>query len=72
MAIHKRRLLEGGGGAGQKCPNLPSKKTTKREKGGHKIGKMGPHRLLMAPNGPLKYVLKPNKDISETKRTKEL
>ena len=36
-------------GEGQKYWNLPSKKTTKGEGGGHEIGKMGRHCLWMAP-----------------------
>ena len=35
---------------GHKCQNLLSKKTTKGEGGGHKIGKMGRRRLWMALN----------------------
>ena len=50
-SIHKRRLLKGGGRVGgQKCRNLLSKKTTKGEGEGHKIGKMGRRRLWMAPH----------------------
>ena len=48
-AIHKRRLLKGGGRGDQKCQNLLSKKTTKGKRGGHKIEKIGRRRLLMAP-----------------------
>ena len=49
-AIHKRRLLKGGGrGGGQKLPILLSKKPTKGEGGGHKIQKMGRRCLWMAP-----------------------
>jgi hypothetical protein len=40
-AIHKRRLLKGRGRVGKKCRNLHSKKRTKWEGGGHKIGKIG-------------------------------
>ena len=47
-AIYKRRLLNGEGRWGQKCKNLLSKKTTKKEGGGHKIGKIGRRRLWMA------------------------
>ena len=35
---------------GQKSLILLSKKMTKGEGGGHKIGKMGRHRLWMVPN----------------------
>ena len=42
------------GREGQKCQNLLSKKTTKGEGGGHKIGKMGRRRLWMAPQLKLK------------------
>ena len=37
------------GQGGQKCRNLLIKKATKGEGGGHRIGKMGRHRLWMAP-----------------------
>ena len=48
-SIHKPRLLKGGGRGGQKCRNLLSKKTTRGEGGGHKIGKMGRRCLWIAP-----------------------
>ena len=46
-AIHKRRLLRGGGS--QKYWPLLNKKLTKGEGGGHKIGKISRRRLWMAP-----------------------
>ena len=51
-AIHKRRLLKGGGrGGGQKYRNLLSKKATKGEGGGYKIGKNGPTSFTDGPIG---------------------
>ena len=43
-----RDVIQGRKG-GQKCRNLLSKKTTKGEGGGHKIGKIGRPRLWMTP-----------------------
>ena len=65
-SIHKRRLLKGGGRVGgQKCRNLLSKKTTKGEGEGHKIGKMGRRRLWMAPNGSKQRAIYSIFDLSQ-------
>ena len=45
--IHKRLLLKRGRKGDKECRNIHSKKTTKEEGGGHKIGKMGRHCLWM-------------------------
>ena len=49
-AIHKRRLLKGGGRGVKNVGIYLVKRRQMGREGGHKIGKMGRRRLWMAPN----------------------
>ena len=49
-AIHKRRLLKGGGRGVKNARIYLVKRRQRGWEGGHKVGNMGRHHLWMAPN----------------------